>query len=91
MGSSTDILAFASQILACLGFLATFIAVIRYLNPGPEYIILADLVGRVRQSWREYEGMSADQYTVSFLSTLERYALFFVPKIWASYSLDLIA
>ena len=76
MDSSTDILAFASQILAFLGFLATCIAVLRYLNPGPEYIALADLVGQVRQSWTEYEndGMPTDEYTLPFLSTLERYA-----------------
>jgi len=78
MDSSTDILAFASQILAFLGFLATCIAVLRYLNPGPEYIALADLVGQVRQNWSEYEseGMPADEYTLPFLSTLERYASF---------------
>jgi len=66
--------ALASQILAFFGFLATVIAVIRYLNPAPEYIIFADLVGKVRQKWTEYEseGMPADESTMSFLSTLER-------------------
>ena len=92
MDTSTDVLAFASQILAFLGFLATCIAVLRYLNPGPEYIVLADLVGQVRQNWTEYEneGIPADEYIISFLSTLERYA-FPKKKIYNSYSLELIA
>jgi hypothetical protein len=75
MDTSTEILTFTSQILAFLGFLATCIALLRYLNPGPEYILLADLVGQVRQNWTKYdsEGIPDDEYTISFLSTLERY------------------
>jgi hypothetical protein len=76
MHTSQDILAFASQTLAFLGFLVTCIAVIRYLNPGPHYIVLANLVEEVRQLWIDYsnQGMPADECTMSLLSTLERYA-----------------
>jgi len=74
MATPTNVIALTSQILAFFGFLATVIAVIRYLNPAPEYIVFADLVGTVRQNWTEYEseGMPTDEYTLSVLSTLER-------------------
>jgi hypothetical protein len=76
MQSESAILAFASQILAFIGFLTTSIAVIRYLNPRPKYIVFANLVGEIRQIWLKHESQAilTDNSTTVLLSILERYA-----------------
>lgn len=79
---SQYILGLSTQILSFLGFLATCIAVIRYLNPSPEYIMFADLVGQARQTWMEYEGqgMLKDDFASVSLE-LQRYAALLLCKI----------
>ena len=75
MDTSQYILGLSTQILAFVGFLATFIAIITYLNPGPEYITFADLVGQARQTWIQYEGQGVPTDDLASLSQeLERSA-----------------
>ena len=75
MTSTLDGIAFASQFLSFLGFLGTCIVLFRYLDPWNEYLVLANLVVRIRRMWDRYEHkgrLPKDESKHLFLKNIER-------------------
>ncbi|KAF9527985.1 hypothetical protein CPB83DRAFT_855127 [Crepidotus variabilis] len=55
MALSSDKLDFATNFLTFLGFVGSFTAVLRYLDPWHDYFCLAALTGELRKMWTDYE------------------------------------